>query len=363
MRKFLSVSGARRTRPLPGSCPKTHPFPSARPPGRRPVSPIRRRFAPRCSARRRRISRPCPRRCRCSRWISICRGDCRSRPVFWFDKRLRVWLSAQDKPAPLAIVISGTGSDGNTAKLSTLRAVLYAAGYHVLTMPSPTFPGFIVSTSSTGVAGDLEPGWTRFVRRDGRDHRAPAAQGENHRHRRARIQPGRRERGHREVHRRDGAQAQHSPGGDDQSAGQPVLLGGEARQAVRQVASAMAMPASSAFISSCMPSSRICTAHPTGSRSTRISCSERPRRSCKTDAQFSAAIALTFRIALANVFFAGDLYSGAGVVVDPRHPPKVGDSLEGIAATLRTKTFAEYFTRIFAPYYLKRRPRFHASRA
>jgi hypothetical protein len=75
--------------------------------------------------------------------------------VFWFDRRLRVWFSAQDKPAPLAIVISGTGSDGNTAKLSTLRGALYGAGYHVLTMPSPTFPGFIVSTSSTGVAGDL----------------------------------------------------------------------------------------------------------------------------------------------------------------------------------------------------------------
>jgi hypothetical protein len=75
--------------------------------------------------------------------------------VFWFDRRLRVWFSAQDKPAPLAIVIAGTGADGNTAKLSVLRAVLYGAGYHVLTMPSPTFPGFIVSASSTGVAGDL----------------------------------------------------------------------------------------------------------------------------------------------------------------------------------------------------------------
>src|SRR6202167_4112724 len=76
--------------------------------------------------------------------------------VFWFDRRLRVWFSAQDKPAPLAIVISGVGDDGNTAMLSVLRAVLYGAGYHVLTMPSPTFPGFIVAASSTGVAGDLE---------------------------------------------------------------------------------------------------------------------------------------------------------------------------------------------------------------
>src|ERR1700687_719474 len=75
--------------------------------------------------------------------------------VFWFDRRLRVWFSAQSKPAPLAIVISGAGSDGNTSMLSTLRGALYAAGYHVLTMPSPTSPRFIVSASSTGVAGDL----------------------------------------------------------------------------------------------------------------------------------------------------------------------------------------------------------------
>src|ERR1700719_3983833 len=75
--------------------------------------------------------------------------------VFWFDRKLRVWLSAQDKPAPLVILISGTGSDGNTAKLSILRGALYGAGYHVLTMPSPTFPGFIVSTSRPGVARDL----------------------------------------------------------------------------------------------------------------------------------------------------------------------------------------------------------------
>jgi hypothetical protein len=75
----------------------------------------------------------------------------------------------------------------------------------------------------------------------------------------------------------------------------------------------------------------------------------------RTDADFSAAIALTFRLALINVFFAGDLYSHAGVVVDPAHPPHVGDSLEAVARTLRDKPFAEYFARILAPYYLARR--------
>ncbi|HEY1491951.1 MAG TPA: hypothetical protein VGF35_04950, partial [Steroidobacteraceae bacterium] len=75
--------------------------------------------------------------------------------VLWFDRRLRVWLSLQDKPAPLVIVIAGTGSDGNSASQARLRAILYGAGYHVLTMPSPTFPRFITAASSTGVSGDL----------------------------------------------------------------------------------------------------------------------------------------------------------------------------------------------------------------
>jgi hypothetical protein len=75
----------------------------------------------------------------------------------------------------------------------------------------------------------------------------------------------------------------------------------------------------------------------------------------KTDADFSAAIALTFRIALMNMFFAGDLYAGTGVVVDPRHPPRVGDSLEETARILRGKPFSEYFAKVFAPYYLAHR--------
>ena len=76
----------------------------------------------------------------------------------------------------------------------------------------------------------------------------------------------------------------------------------------------------------------------------------------KTDQEFSAAIALSFRIDLVNMFFAGDLYAGTGVVVDPSHPPKVGDSLENTQRILRNKPFAEYFTEVFAPYYWQHRP-------
>jgi hypothetical protein len=73
-----------------------------------------------------------------------------------------------------------------------------------------------------------------------------------------------------------------------------------------------------------------------------------------SDAEFAAAIALSFRLSLVNVFFAGDLYAGTGVVVDPRHPPRVSDSLQETGRILREKPFAEYFARVLAPYYLKR---------
>jgi hypothetical protein len=56
------------------------------------------------------------------------------------------------------------------------------------------------------------------------------------------------------------------------------------------------------------------------------------------------------------MFFIGDLYAKTGVFTDPAQPPKVGDSLEDIQRELRAKPFADYFTRVFAPYYLQRRP-------
>ena len=275
--------------------------------------------------------------------------------VFWFDRKLRVWLSVQPRPAPLAIVISGTGSDGNTAKLSTLRGALYGAGYHVLTMPSPTFPGFIVAASSTGVAGDLM--------QDGRDlyaamqeivARLPrrvrvteidvlgyslgganaaivkaidAAQGKLKIHRAVMIDPP--VSLFASIGRLDKLFAIDVGAGDDAIERMYRRLYAELANLYRasdrvQIDEEFILGAAAAIL--------------------------------KTDAEFSAAIALSFRIDLVNVFFAGDLYAGTGVIVDPKHPPKVGDSLEETQRLLRLKPFAEYFTKIFAPYYLKQRP-------
>jgi hypothetical protein len=275
--------------------------------------------------------------------------------VFWFDRRLRVWISAQDKPAPLAIVISGTGSDANTAKLSTLRAVLYGAGYHVLTMPSPTFPGFIVSASSTGVAGDLL--------QDDHDMYVAIQAIIAHLPRKMRIT--------------DIDILGYSLGGANAAMVKSIDANEHKLNIHRAV---MINPPVSLFASVGRLDKLYAITLGKGDAgieqfyqqlyaalanlyraSDRIELDEdfllgAAASVLKTDAQFSAAIALTFRLALSNVFFAGDLYSGSGVVIDPQHPPKVGDSLEHISQVLRGKTFAEYFTRVFAPYYLKRRP-------
>jgi predicted alpha/beta-fold hydrolase len=280
--------------------------------------------------------------------------------VFWFDRKLRVWYSAQDKPAPLAIVISATGSDGNTAKLSALRGALYGAGYHVLTMPSPTFPGFIVSASSTGVAGDLM--------QDGHDLYAAMQQIVAHLPRKVRIT---------EID-----VLGYSLGG----ANAAVVKSIDATEGKLKIHRAIMIDPPVSLFSSVGRLDRL-FANSIGSGDDAVErlyrrlyaelanlyrASERVQIDqefllgaaatvLKTDAEFSQAIALSFRLDLVNVFFAGDLYAGTGIVVDPKHPPKVGDSLEETQRLLRNKPFSEYFTRVFAPYYLKVRP--HATAA
>jgi len=274
--------------------------------------------------------------------------------VFWFDRRLRVWFSAQDKPAPLAIVIAGTGSDGNSAKLATLRAALYGAGYHVLTLPSPTFPGFIVSASSTGVVGDL--------RQDSLDLYAAMQQIIAHLPRRVRIT--------------DIDVLGYSLGG----ANAAMVKSIDATQGKLKIHRAvMINPPVSLFTSIARLDRLFAISIGPGDaaiealyRKLYAELANLYRASdtlqvdenflfsaagavLKTDTEFSEAIALTFRLDLINVFFAGDLYARTGVVVDPNHPPKVGDSLEDTARILRSKPFSEYFSRVFVPYYLKHR--------
>ena len=275
--------------------------------------------------------------------------------VLWFDSKLRVWLSAQDKPAPLAIVISGTGSDGNTKTISVLRAALYGAGYHVLTMPSPTFAGFIVSASSTGVAGDLM--------QDGHDLYRAMQEILEHLPRRVHIT-------HIDV-------LGYSLGGTHAA----IVKSIDSVEGKLKIERAVMINPPVSLFASVGRLDRLFTASiGPGDQavellyrrlyaqianlyraSDRLELDENflygaAGATLKTDADFSAAIALTFRLQLIDMFFIGDLYAKTGVITDAKHPPRVGDSLADIQRDLRARPFADYFTGVFAPYYLKQRP-------
>lgn len=274
--------------------------------------------------------------------------------VLWFNRRLRVWFSAQDKPAPLAIVISGTGSDGNTAKLSLLRAALYGAGYHVLTLPSPTHPGFIAAASSTGVAGDLM--------QDSRDLYAAAQRIIAH-------LP-------RKIHITEVDVLGYSLGG----AHAAVLKSIDAVEQRLKIRRAVIIDSPVSLFASMRRLDKLFVLS-IGTDEQGIDrfyrrlyarlanfyrMSDQVRledtnllaalaATLHTDTDFSAAIALTFRITVINVFYTGDLYAGTGVVTDPRHPPRPGDSTAAVIQRLLGKSFSDYFEQVFAPYYLAHR--------
>lgn len=75
--------------------------------------------------------------------------------IFYYDDGLVCNFAYQKKKAPLAFLIAGTGSDYDSDKLRYMTYGLYKAGYHVITISSPTHPNFIVSASRDSVPGDL----------------------------------------------------------------------------------------------------------------------------------------------------------------------------------------------------------------
>ena len=75
--------------------------------------------------------------------------------VLWYEDRFRYSIAAQSGKAPLIFVIAGTNA-GYTTRLSAyLQQLFFTAGFHVVSISSPTFPNFMVTASTTSV-----PGWT-----------------------------------------------------------------------------------------------------------------------------------------------------------------------------------------------------------
>ena len=73
--------------------------------------------------------------------------------VFWYHDTLRYAVAYQKQPAPLVFNIAGTGASHNSGVMHFMERVFFAAGFHVVSLPSPTHPNFIVTASDTGVPG------------------------------------------------------------------------------------------------------------------------------------------------------------------------------------------------------------------
>ena len=75
--------------------------------------------------------------------------------IFWYTRTLRYAFSPQPGAAPLAFIIPGTGAGYNSGKSVILQRTLYAAGMHVVSLPSPIHPNFIVAASASHRPGLL----------------------------------------------------------------------------------------------------------------------------------------------------------------------------------------------------------------
>ncbi|HEY3276326.1 MAG TPA: hypothetical protein VGJ94_06865, partial [Syntrophorhabdaceae bacterium] len=81
--------------------------------------------------------------------------DLKKPDVFFYDEGLRCTLAYQDKGAPLVFLIPGTGASNRSPSVVAIMKALYKAGFHVVTLPSPAHPNFIISASRSHVPGDL----------------------------------------------------------------------------------------------------------------------------------------------------------------------------------------------------------------
>jgi len=73
--------------------------------------------------------------------------------AFFYDRELLYSVALQTKPAPLIFLIAGTGSSHNGNTNKQMARAFYQAGFHVVSISSPTFTNFVIAASRTGLGG------------------------------------------------------------------------------------------------------------------------------------------------------------------------------------------------------------------
>ncbi len=73
--------------------------------------------------------------------------------IFFYDSKLRYSYALQKGPAPLVFMIAGTGGSHDGSTNRDLGRALYKAGFHFISLSSPTHSNFVVSASASNVPG------------------------------------------------------------------------------------------------------------------------------------------------------------------------------------------------------------------
>ena len=75
---------------------------------------------------------------------------------FWYNDKITYGLLKQKQKAPLIFIIAGTGGNYTGPTMTTVSNAFYEAGFHVVTLPSPTHMSFIIAASKLSVPGLLD---------------------------------------------------------------------------------------------------------------------------------------------------------------------------------------------------------------
>lgn len=76
--------------------------------------------------------------------------------VFFYGHELLYSVALQGEKAPLIFLIAGTGAAHNGGKNYNMARAFYQAGFHVVSISSPTYNNFVTAASTTGVVGHAQ---------------------------------------------------------------------------------------------------------------------------------------------------------------------------------------------------------------
>jgi hypothetical protein len=75
--------------------------------------------------------------------------------ILWNFEEMGYSHLQQKGPAPLIFLVAGPGASYHSSKMQNMQKAFFQAGYHVISLSSPTHPNFIVAALTSGVPGLL----------------------------------------------------------------------------------------------------------------------------------------------------------------------------------------------------------------